>query len=373
MANDGLSMKNSLGKKLIRFAQIVGANFLVFVLLFALAELAYRIYRDGVPGAFVNLAENFGAAPNSNLGTHNWVIGDAVIGYRLNPNQPGVNRLSIRGGDVAIPKPPGLFRLIVLGDSIPWDNPGFVRIMSDRLSQTGTIEVINASVPGYTTYQELMFLKTYLLDTSPDLVILTYCLNDNYKFLHRFNENGQMLWTAEAEESLQVNSVFGAFVSRSYILTKLKLGFAAFNRPRVASQFPWDNREDFNAAWKDESWAPNETYLAEMADVLARRGSRFAIVVFPFEPQLDERYLTADYAYTLKPQTKLKTICDRYRVPCLDLFPTFRDYRRQGAKLFRDGIHLTPAGHDVAAATILDFVRAPSNGLLNANPSGTQK
>jgi hypothetical protein len=32
-----------------------------------------------------------------------------------------------------------------------------------------SIEVINAGIPGYTTYQELEFLKVYGLDMKPDL------------------------------------------------------------------------------------------------------------------------------------------------------------------------------------------------------------
>ena len=49
-----------------------------------------------------------------------------------------------------------------------------------------SIEVINAGVPGYTTYQELEFLKIYGLDMKPDLVILGFVFNDLfYKYLHR--------------------------------------------------------------------------------------------------------------------------------------------------------------------------------------------
>jgi hypothetical protein len=38
--------------------------------------------------------------------------------------------------------------------------------------------VINAGMPGYTTYQELEFLKLYGLEMEPDLVVLGFVFND---------------------------------------------------------------------------------------------------------------------------------------------------------------------------------------------------
>jgi hypothetical protein len=46
-------------------------------------------------------------------------------------------------------------------------------------------------VPGYTTYQELEFLKIYGLDMKPDLVILGFVFNDLfYPYLHRPTKHG---------------------------------------------------------------------------------------------------------------------------------------------------------------------------------------
>ena len=91
-----------------------------------------------------------------------WVIYDAELGYRLNPGQRGINSLSLREREVTIPKPHGLYRVVVLGDSIPWDRGGFVELMSARRADQPQFEIINSSVPGYTSYQELVFFKRYL-------------------------------------------------------------------------------------------------------------------------------------------------------------------------------------------------------------------
>ena len=66
-----------------------------------------------------------------------------------------------------------------------------------------------------------------------------------------------------------------------------------------------------------------------------------------------------DFDYVVKPQTKLMAICNEHGIPCLDLFAVFRAEARKG-RLFRDGIHLTEAGHRVAAAEILRFLHERS-------------
>lgn len=342
--------------KVSRIAKIVIVNLLVLLGLFCVLELSYRIHRDGIPEAFTNIANYFRDVPYSSIGTGQGVISDEVLGYRLNPAQKGVNRLSTWGDEIAVPKPPQVYRILFLGDSVLAQNPGLVDYTRERLLQQGKIEVINAGIPGYTTYQELMFLKTYLLATSPDLVILGYVMNDNHKFLHRFDAQGHLLITSEAAESLKVNSIFDLIVSRSYVLTRIKVGLEAMRRQPPPNGFAWESREDVNTAWKDESWEAQDGYLKEMQDILIQKGGKLAIVIFPFEPQLDDGLLGSDYNYTLKPQRELTIICERYAIPCLDLFQEFHAAKQRGVKLYTDGIHLTDEGHRLAASLIYRFL-----------------
>ena len=343
----------SLARRLARFTLIVAVNIFLCLLFFSVAELLYRIRYDGLRPAFINI---FSAAPYSNLGTHNWVISDPVLGYRLNPTREGINNLGIRGREVILPKPATLFRLIFLGDSVPWANPGFVSYTSEALVKEGNIEVINAAIPGYGTYQELMFLKTYLLQASPDLVVLCYCLNDNHKFLHRFDEKAHMLVTRDAADSLEVNSFLNEIISRSYLLSRIKLGIIVTLQDKPKSKFPWESMADIGIAWKDRPWIKFEEYLVEMKDVLRKKGSKLAVVILPCEPQFHEAYLKADYNYVIKPQTVLKRLCDKHDVPCLDLFQAFYNRQKQPVRLFKDYVHLNEKGHRLTAEEILRFL-----------------
>jgi hypothetical protein len=341
---------------------VLAFNVVLTAALFCLLELGYRIYTDGWSGAINKIVSG---VPYSNLGTSNWVIFDEELGYRLNPERPNINERSVRHAEIVIPKPPGLHRTIVLGDSIPWDAKGFVTYLGEALKARGNFEVINAAVPGYTGYQELTLFKRYLVAADADLLIWSYCLNDNFRFLHQFDEKGQMLVTSEAWQSLRNHSAWDYIVSRSYMLSALKVWFLAARQERAArtkSRFPWDSRVDFNVAWKDFTWGAHESHLREMKGILAQGNTKLAVVIFPYEPQLEFRHEQEDPAYVTKPQRLLKALCQEYDVPCLDLFPAFVPAYDRGERLYRDGIHLNDAGHRLTTSLIQEFLTA--HGLL---------
>jgi hypothetical protein len=88
-----------------------------------------------------------------------------------------------------IPKPPGVLRVVVLGDSVPNDptipfRRRFPRQLEALLAQKAPagqkIEVVNVSCEGYNTLQEVRLLENVGLRYEPDLVVLAYVLNDTF-------------------------------------------------------------------------------------------------------------------------------------------------------------------------------------------------
>jgi len=53
--------------------------------------------------------------------------------------------------------------------------------LNRKFARNGLINVINAGIPGYTTYQELEFLKIHGLAMKPDIVVLGFVFNDVYE------------------------------------------------------------------------------------------------------------------------------------------------------------------------------------------------
>ncbi|MRG95006.1 SGNH/GDSL hydrolase family protein [Polyangium spumosum] len=88
-----------------------------------------------------------------------------------------------------IPKPPGVLRVVVLGDSVPNDpsipfRRRFPRQLEALLAQKAPagqkVEVVNVSCEGYNTVQEVRLLERVGLRYEPDLVVLAYVLNDPF-------------------------------------------------------------------------------------------------------------------------------------------------------------------------------------------------
>jgi lysophospholipase L1-like esterase len=342
-----------------RVLWIATVNVALALLLFGLVELAYRFHVLGIRPTIETLLA-FTKAPFSDLGDSQWVVFDAELGYRLNPKMGAFNSRSVRGDEIAVPKPDKRYRIIYLGDSVPFDKPGFVSITRDSLRQLGDVEVINAGVPGYTTYQEVLFFETYLVDTSPDVVIWTYCLNDNHRFLHRFGRDGRMLLTNEARARLALDPPWDAIVRRSYVLSLIHVGLASLGFNDEAADFEWEARADFSAAWKDYSWAEYEKNFERMVHLTRQHGIKLTVVIFPFEPQLFHA-LTFEgqperLGYITKPQRSLIAVAEKYGVPYLDLLPEYLPEYARGARFFRDGIHLNPEGHADTARRMLRFL-----------------
>ncbi len=285
-------------------------------------------------------------------------MSDPDLGFKLNPDLEDVNSFGIAHGEIARDRPDGLFRTIVLGDSVAFPKTGFVAMLRERFSSVreGPVEVINASIPGYTTYQERVLLERDLLGFKPDLVILQYCLNDNHRFLHELDSDGRWLLTGEARRALLPpgDGLLARVQRSSYAIIYLrKQLFAIASGSNEA--FSWEGNGAFGAAWLDQTWPSLEEQLRAIRDGVRAIGSRFAVIAVPYEPQFNRAALDADAAYTRKPQGKLQEVCSRLGVPLLDLYPTF--LKNLDRRLFTDGIHLTPVGHDVVANQLLDWLK----------------
>ena len=291
---------------------------------------------------------------------------EATLQWRFSPTD-GRNSLGLRNREVG-QKQPGTYRILFLGDSLFWNSETrsgelYTNVLERRLNARSpqtppTYEVINAGIPGYTTYQELEFLKLHGLDMQPDMVVLGFVLNDvYYKYLHKPTAQRLLDREPPAMHRYRFDSTRfpGTLFARSYLAHKVvERSQVLWQMIRQRPIFPFERRYDFHLAWKSYGWNDAQRLIGEMQTLLTERAIRFAIVVFPLSDQVEEQYRQLDEAYVLYPQDRIRQICDDYEIPSLDLTPAI--YQNGGPTLFRDYPHLNAAGNDVAADELEKFL-----------------
>ena len=94
------------------------------------------------------------------------------------------NRYGLRGPDPVLPKPDGVVRVLMLGDSYTFgfpvqDHETFCALVERGLKDRGyPVEVINGGVSGSSPTLHYLSLRDQFLTFEPDLVILWYDLGD---------------------------------------------------------------------------------------------------------------------------------------------------------------------------------------------------
>ena len=257
--------------------------------------------------------------------------------------------------------------MLFLGDSLIWSGETssgelYTEVLERRLNarspnRANSFEVINAGIPGYTTYQEFEFLKIYGLDMEPDLVVLGFVFNDvYYKYYHKPTRQKFLARDPTAHLHHFDSDTFpGILFSRSHLAHQI-VSVSEILWKKVVGRpvFPFEQRGDFYLAWKPYGWGRVRGLIGEMQTLLRERGVSLVVLVFPMSDQVNDSYRRLDERYVLYPQRKIREICDDLGIPILDLTETL--YRDGGIKLFGDHLHLNAKGNNVISNELENYL-----------------
>jgi len=284
-------------------------------------------------------------------------VGYEMVPFMVHPGAGGrydfggpANSLGFRDRKHPRDAPEGTFRILVLGDSIGEglriedDARIFPARLETRLRGLGfEAEVLNFSVNGYNTLQEVETLKEKGLGFHPDLVLVADCLNDTSRI------DGGIL------EALRVRDRFasGRRVNAARVTPWLgRSALYRFLRYRVL-------RPDHPPA--DDGLLDRDTVEEALADLhrLAEDGGfEVLMAVFPRLDALDPYPFEEDHR-------RVRASATHHRFAYLDLLPAFLACSRGGdGPVGFDAFHPTERGHDCAAEALAEQVRGMAHGRV---------
>lgn len=256
----------------------------------------------------------------------------------------------LRGRPYQPGRHPGVFRVLMLGDSFTWGvgvhaEDTYPRKLERRLNELGSaveFEVVSWSRPGWNTDRAWQAVRYRLGGMWPDLVIVGFCLNDA--------EPSNQEELTRLQQGLEARRPQGPVGGRLYELSRVsrqlwtaienlrvKRALRAYYRGLYAGQPGWQRCQ--RALWALR-WFTRE------------RSIPMLLVIWPiFDSPLDHRYAYRDLHRIVAEKSA------ELEVPTLDLLSRFEgmDARRLALVPFTDA-HPNELAHRIAADAILEHL-----------------
>jgi len=271
------------------------------------------------------------------------------------------NSRGYRDLERTVAKPPGVRRVVSLGDSFAWGaSVEFEDAYPQRLERglrrrrREPWQVVNLPLPGMNTVDEAAQLESEGMAYGPDVVLLGFVLNDsedaNAAEARRVAE-----WAEPKEKPRHLLDH-----SALYRLVSTRLWATAENRRRVSG---------YKSMYADDApgWIAARAALRRMGGLCRERGVPFVVVIFPlFGNPLDDGYPFPEI------HAKVAQAAAEAGAKVVDLLPAYRGLRWEllvvnGA----DDEHPNEIAHRIAANVILhaldDVVPWSAGGALAAD------
>ncbi len=323
---------------------------------------------------------------------------DPDIGFKVRPNAAWgtfkANEFGFNDRDYPHSKQPGKLRILILGDSFNWaggPDENYTAILENKFAMVfhdGRVEVINAGYPQTHTGEELLILEKYGMRYNPDLVILGFFVGNDFLDAEPWRRRVALGATTTDIDTRREREriVFGQpllFRSRFLLFLKHWTITHQFLREARAASTPHvsmgidryleieHRRMQIANKRRAAEFATNERYvfekLSEMSAMLAAKGSKFMVVAYPDEFQVDESLRNAvierygidpaDYEWD-RPQRVLREFAAANGIEFHDLLPVFRRAHQRGSRLYLpNDSHWNPQGNELAASEFLNILR----------------
>lgn len=276
-----------------------------------------------------------------------------------------INSLGFRDDELPARKGENELRILILGDSITWASylpaeETFVERAEEYLRRSlpgRSVEVINAGVGDIGLKEEIAILEERGLAVSPDIVVISFYLNDSRPPWGFPGELGSRGWLRR--HSLLAETIYKNLRLRRFIKEQ---GEDRLAWTSAMNELDWGSsretflklvslaRYDWGAAWDDNSWEVIDRELDRLKELSLKHGFEVVIVAFPVAFQVYANFEED------APQRILRDKARNREFSFLDLLPYLREYRKDHKDIYYDWCHPAVKTNDYIGERIADFL-----------------
>ncbi|MDA2915633.1 GDSL-type esterase/lipase family protein [Nitrospinae bacterium AH_259_B05_G02_I21] len=287
------------------------------------------------------------------------------IGYEPVPDVAGtgsfgeaivINSHGLRDVERPWAKPPGVTRILVLGDSFTFgmkveaasSYPKALEAMLNGKGDGRRYDVINAGVVAYSLCQERKWLELKGWRYEPDLILIGFFADDPHC---QGEESGLRFLEPRVYRTFTRVSALYNFLRNSYSVFKAR--YLEWWRPGwtggLASRARSLERSRFTVV-SEEEWAEATKDLKRIKAGAAKRGAALLVVVIPDAGQVG-------FPKHQSPTRRLLAICKAEGIACIDTTHRFESAPEPlDLYLYPLDPHLSPAGHALVARAIAERI-----------------
>lgn len=311
--------------------------------------------------------------------------------------------------DVSLEKPAGVFRIFYVGDSftetpapIEESVPNLVEKKLSGLFERNAlrVEVVNTGTGGYSTMIYYLLIKHYLLNYSPDLVVVNLDMTDVFEdFLYRatavYDSEGELMAVrpghplkekyrrtkAGLEKIHYREKIFGFLTAHSRLawfaaagVRRVKEQFRGQEIPKALQRGRKQTKPDVGMFdWCALDWSAkteeNVRFSMETLRSILRlakaRGVKIAVTAVPHK----EHFLKEGdpKRYSLRPLEEVRKVSEEEGIPYLDSFGGLRGRigdQSPDAFYIPGDMHFNHVGNESWSEIHSGFLLDPKNGLI---------
>ena len=303
------------------------------------------------------------------------------LSYYPTPNyQKGLtshNSLGYRNDEFSLEKPDEVYRIVALGGSSTYDvsikdNAAIFTAQLEKMLKEDygyqNVQVINAGVPGYNSWEILVNLEFRVLDLDPDLVIIYEGTNDVHARMvepsaYRGDDLGRrQAWQIPAV-ALWEHSALLRITSRMMNFTR-QVSIDDFVSSPTYVSWPYEYRLSEDNLDPGEILKENPPIyfrrnLENMSAIANEQDVTILLSTWAHSPYLND-YASQDYYQLAFAENNdvVKEVAAEQRIPLFD----FAEVMPQDATYWADGRHVNEAGALVKARLFAEFIDA--EGLI---------